>query len=247
MSRGWLASAGAGRSRGLLAAALARAESWLLEPAPPLEAAKPTAAASRPVVVVAGVARGCGASTVARALAAELALRDPCRAAVVAGPRAHAALPFGTPAAARLARAVAERAGVEARPSGRLCVADSANPALLEHAVRGLAPLVFDAEPGGGAGAAASLAARTVAVATPAVEPALAALVAASLARVGPEPLIALNRAPGEAAPAPAWDGRADALLPESRAGARMALAGRGAGGALGAAIAELADRCEEW
>jgi hypothetical protein len=47
---------------------------------------------------------------------------------------------------------------------------------------------------------------------------------------------------PGEETPATP----ATVELPESRLGSRIALAGREPPGALGAAVAELADRCEE-
>jgi hypothetical protein len=55
---------------------------------------------------------------------------------------------------------------------------------------------------------------------------------------VGAEPIVVLNRAPHDQAGAFA--------LPNSPMGARLALGGREARGALGRAIAELADLCEE-
>jgi hypothetical protein len=57
--------------------------------------------------------------------------------------------------------------------------------------------------------------------------------------RVGPEPIVVLARARGEA---DLWDGRFAVSLPESRMAAQAALAGRSPRGALGAALAELAD-----
>jgi hypothetical protein len=175
---------------------------------------------------------------------------------VVAGSDARGALPLGTPAAARLARLVAERAGVEARPSGRLCLAQDSDPPGLERALRGAASLVLDVALRGMAPAAASLADHVVLVAEPATEPALAEIVADSLARVGPRPIIVLNRAPSDqgaaptaadrlrAPPAAAWGNRAQVVVPSSLPGARLALGCRGAGGAFGAAIAALAERC---
>ena len=57
------------RAAGVVGAVLARAEAWLLEPAQPGLSDAP-ASPPRPVVAVRGLARGCGASTVARAVAA---------------------------------------------------------------------------------------------------------------------------------------------------------------------------------
>ena len=68
----------------------------------------------------------------------------------------------------------------------------------------------------------------------------LAAVVAESLSRVGPEPLVLLNRA-AEAGP---WEDRAHFVLPESRAAARLALGGRAPRGRLGDGIAALAELC---
>ena len=227
----------------------------LVQPPPPASAPSRAVVTPRPLVAVCGVRPGCGATTVARALAAELAGRDPLRSAVVAGSDARGALPLGTPAAARLARLVAERTGVEARPSGRLCLAQDSDPPGLERALRGAASLVLDVALRGMAPAAASLADRVVLVAEPATEPALAEIVADSLARVGPRPIIVLNRAPSDQgaaaaaadrlrAPPAAWGNRAHVLVPSSLPGARLALGCRGAGGAFGAAIAALAERC---
>lgn len=231
----------------LLAAALGRAEAWLLEPAgerlAPRHASDPIVPAARPLIVVTGAAPACGATTVARALGAELAVRDPVRTCAVSAAANGGGLPLGTPAAARLARAVTGRTGLGARPSGRLCLIDAADPLALEQAVDGLASLVVDAGARTAPGGAASIAWATVLVAAPRVEPALAALLATSLARIGPEPLVVLNRASGGAAGG--WSGRAHVELPSSAAAARFALAGRGAGGPFGRAVAELADLCE--
>lgn len=242
---------------------LARAVGFFVEPGPavlvkppaPARAA-PAAVTPRPLVVVCGVRPGCGATTVARALAAELASRDPLRSAVVAGSDARGALPLGTPAAARLARLVAERTGAEARPSGRLCLAREADPPLLERALRGAASLVLDVGLRGQAPAAASLADHVVLVAEPATEPALAEIVADSLGRVGPQPSVVLNRVPSEPGPAATaadrlrapsvgiWAGRAHIVIPSSVAAARLALGCRGATGSFGTAIAALAETC---
>jgi hypothetical protein len=68
-------------------------------------------------------------------------------------------------------------------------------------------------------------------------EPALARVGAECVARVGPSPVIVLNRAP--------HDQRGALALPNSPMGARLALGGREARGNLGRAIAELADLLE--
>src|SRR5437763_362193 len=85
------------RSLGLLATALARAEAWLLEPPEPVSAVV-VPDPPRPIVTVHGLAPRCGASTVARGLAAVLAMADPRGAAVVVGPLAGAGVQHRTPA-----------------------------------------------------------------------------------------------------------------------------------------------------
>ena len=198
-------------------------------------------ARSAPVVAVVGLAAGCGTTTVARALAAELALRDPAGAAVVCGPPPRRAGLLVSPGAARLAREMSRSRGITARAVGRLCLLPSTNLAAAATAAIDLAPVVLDVAHGSHAGCAAALADHVALVASPLVEPSLAAVVAASLARVGPEPLIVVNRAsePG------AWARRPALLLGDSRLAARRAARGRRAGAVFGAGVAELADRCE--
>lgn len=58
--------------RGAVASALAAARAWLIEPAVPLEQAPAAELDARPVVLVVGLAPGCGASVVARALASQI-------------------------------------------------------------------------------------------------------------------------------------------------------------------------------
>lgn len=228
--------------RGLLAAMLARVEDFLLEPAEPTrEAASPAPAAQRPVIAVFGLARRCGTTTVARALAAELAARDG-GAAAVSSPVSAAGIPLASPAAARLAKAMAEMPRARTRAVGRLCLVEGPSPLELADAARLHAPLVLDAGSEQVGGAAAAVADHVLLVGAPSVEPALAVVVTGCLARVGPEPLVVLNRADGR----PAWEGRAAHELPESRMGAQLALGGREPRGALGCAVAELADRCAE-
>jgi hypothetical protein len=238
---------GPGGPHGLVAGALAAAGSWLLEPAVPSPEEPPAAAPPglRPVVAVFGLARGCGVTVVARALAAELARRDAEGAAAVHCETRAAGIPLATQAAARLARALADVPGADTRAVGRLCLVAGAERAALADSARHLAPLVLDAGSASLGGAPAALADRVVVVTTPSAEPALAAVAADCLRRVGHEPTIVLNRTPADAeGPASKWARGTAHRLPESRMGAQLALGGREARGELGRAIAELADRC---
>ena len=225
--------------RGLMATALAKAGAWLVEPAE--SACEPLEIRARPALAVVGLAPGCGTTTVARALATELAIRDPSGAAVVAGEQSGGAVPLGSPAAGRLARALGEPESGGLRIVGRLCLVAPSTPARLTTALRHLAPVVFDVTYGEAPGVPASLADHVLLVASPAVEPALATVVAQSLARIGPEPRVVVNRAeePGS------WAERAAFVLADSRPGAQLALAGRQPRGRLSATLAELAVTCE--
>jgi hypothetical protein len=185
-----------------------------------------------------GLARSCGATVVARALAAELATRDPAGAAAVSCEARPVGLPLATRAATRLARVLADVPGATPRAVGRLCLVSGADPLALSDTARYFAPLVIDAGSTALGGAPASVADRTVLVSAEAVEPALARVGAACIARVGPEPIVVLNRAPHDQTGAMA--------LPNSPLGAQLALGGREARGELGRAIAELADLCED-
>jgi hypothetical protein len=225
--------------RGLLAAAAAAVESFFLEPvAPPPVADSAEPPEQRPVVCVFGLARGCGTTVVARALAAELAVRDPGGAAAVCSDAHPGGIPLATHAATRLAQVLEDVPGAVPRAVGRLCLVRGADPLRLCDAARHHAPLVIDAGSAALGGAPASVSDRTIIVTTQAVEPALARLGAECIARVGPAPVVVLNRAP--------HDGAGCFALPNSPLGARLALGGREARGELGRAIAELADLCEE-
>ena len=196
----------------------------------------------RPAIAVGGLTARCGTTTVARALAAELALRDREGAAIVSADAiAGGGIPLGTPAAGRLERAVQRSLPSQTRAVGRLCLtAVGSDPASLVEAARDLAPVVLDVTDPGSTAVAASLADAVVLVAVPTAEPALGAVLSDSLTRVGPEPLVVLNRdRDGDVR----WDGRCALRLPESRMGAQLALAGREARGELGRAVARLADR----
>jgi hypothetical protein len=222
---------------------LRRAGEWLVEPAaaasaepaPTLTVVPPR---SYPLVGVVGLARRCGATTVARALAAELASRHG-GAAVVASPTRPAVVPLGSSApAAHLADTLAQLD--ERRAAGRLCLAACSDARLLAAATRQVAPAVMEVQPGSAALDAARVLDRILLVASPALEPALAAAVAETIAAVADPPLIAVNRASDHGL----WLVHADVLVPDSRVGARLALAGREPRGWLGRAVEQLADLC---
>jgi hypothetical protein len=232
-----------GRRRPRAVAALA---DFLVEPASGAAAGDAAAAfasmgALRPVVVVVALAPRCGTTSVARALAAELALRDDGGAAIASAAEiAGGGIPLGTPAAGRLGRAVERALPCRVRAIGRVCLtAAGPSPAPLVEATRDLAPIVLDVGDPADAAVAASLADAVVLVAGPAVEPALAAVVSQSLSRVGPEPVVVLNR---DREADERWNGRCTLRLPDARMGAQLALAGREARGELGRAVARLAD-----
>lgn len=236
---------------GSLSTALATARGWFLEPAEPArEPVLPGRALPRPVIAVFGLARRCGATVVARALAAELACRDAHGAAAVhCEPRA-AGIPLATQQASRLARQLSEVPGADTRAVGRLCLVGGADPGALADTARHVAPLVLDAGTTSLGGVPAALADEVVVVGGPATEPALAGVAADCLARLGSDPIVVRNRARDDRfgddeRTATAWAARAAVSLPDSRMGAQLALGGREPRGELGRAIAALADRCE--
>jgi hypothetical protein len=222
---------------------LRRAGEWLVEPetadlltpTPPLAVVPPR---SYPLVGVVGLARRCGATTVARALAAELASRYD-GAAVVASPARPAVVPLGSSApAVQLAQTLAQ---LDARrAAGRLCLGACADAALLAAVTRQVAPAVMEVEPGTPALDAARVLDRILLVASPSLDPALAAAVAETIAAVAEPPVIAVNKASDHGP----WLVHADVLVPDSRVGARLALAGREPRGWLGRAVEQLADLC---
>lgn len=255
--------------QGLLAAAAAQIGNFLLEPAegPRAEPAEPVGARGaavaanrgsapvaqresarvplsppgpRPVVAVFGLARRCGATVVARALAAELAARDPEAVAAVASERRAGGIPLATLAAGRLAATLADVPGATTTAVGRLCLVEGAERLALAEAARALAPLVIDAGTTEVEGEPATVADRVLLVSAPGIEPALAAAAAACVQRFAGEAVIVLNRAASNAEP----PGGAGIVLPASRMGAQLALGGRQARGELGRAIGALADIC---
>lgn len=229
-----------GRPR-LLAAALARVDDFFFEKVG--GTALPHAALeTHPRVVVAGLGPRSGATAVARALGVEMAGRAG-GAAIVSTAR----LPARTAPTDRRARRLALAFGGEGvRASGRLCLVetdgDDAEPrplaprplAATAAAARYLAPFVADWPHGRPVSEAAALGAQVVLVAGPAVEPSLAAAVAAAV----PGALVVLNRAGA----LDDWAGSPDVVVPDARIAARLALAGRPARGRFGAAIARIAD-----
>ncbi|MFL5886276.1 MAG: hypothetical protein ACJ77M_14485 [Thermoleophilaceae bacterium] len=223
-----------------MSAWLARAESWLLEPPEPAAPAPevfepPPQPPVRPVVAVVGLGRGCGATTVARALAVELALRDPAGAAIVTSERLLGGAPaLGTAASVRLARSLRALGCTAVRATGRLCLV---REAVLPSGAQP-APLVLDAgrEATGSGGAD-----RTLLVAGPDIEPALALVVAASLEHGGRPPALIANRIEEPAR----WQAIGAFMTGESRLAAGLARAGREPRGQLGAAMRELVDGWE--
>jgi hypothetical protein len=228
-------AAAARRPSGLVALVAARAERWLLEPATPRPRAADPEPDARPVIAVIALGSRCGATTVARALAVELARRDRSGAAIVSATSRGPAPALATAPARRLARALPPEA---ASAAGRLCLLDDDDPALRELATSRPAPLVLDVPHGMAPEAPFALADAAVLVATPSIEPALADVIAASLTRDGCLPVIVLNRA----IDLEAWAGRDALTIPEARLGARLALAGRDPTPGLSRPIAYLAD-----
>jgi hypothetical protein len=207
--------------------ALARLGEWLVEPvsAPPFpDSARTTSTGDRPVVAVVGLAPGCGATTLARALAAVLARRDHGGTAIVAASSAPPGARLATRGAARLAA----RLGLAAHASGRLCLtAQEFDPALAQ-----LAPVVFETSE------LAPQARLTILVAPGDAEPALTELAA----RAHTKPLTVATHT----ADRTRWQDRAFLVLPQSRVSTRLAAAGWEPRGAYAAAVRRLAEQaCE--
>lgn len=225
--------------RSVLASAAEAVEAFFLQPTGArVEAEAAAPVELRQVVAVFGLARGCGATVVARGLAAELALRDSAGTAAVCCDERPAGIPLATHAAASLARVLEDVPGAVPRAVGRLCLVGGADPERLADTARHHAPLVIDAGSAALGGAPAALADVTLIVTRSNVEPSLARVAADCVARVGPAPVVVLNRSPHHQPGMLA--------LPNSSLGARLALGGREARGELGRAIAELADLLEE-
>ena len=188
--------------------------------------AEPAPLPARPVIAVVGLAPGCGASTLARALAATFARRDHSGVAIVASAHEAAGSHLATRPAIRLA---SRQPG--ARAAGRLCLTSPDAAAQLTH----LAPLVLDLRSADTTHAA--LAHIAILVAPGDTEPALAELAAQTLNALT---VVASTDDPSR------WQERALLVLPRSRLGARLAAGGWEPRGTFGAALARIADACEE-
>ena len=242
-----------GRGGGVLAAALARAHAFLLEPPTDRPAAPAFQPGRPPVVVVRGLARGCGASAVARALTAVLARDDPAGAAVLVGGPSGFGPRLASPPALRLARMLAASGCDAVRASGRVCLVADLHPGAAESLAHAC-PLVIDvghaSPPAEGLGHADV----AVLVASPVVEPALVAAVEASLTAAGHRVEVVANRVdPADAGRERREDPAARRALrfagaplaiAESRLAAQLALACREPRGPFAVPIAELAERC---
>ena len=229
------------RRPGLVWGALRSLEDWLLEPESDASMPEPAAAAPDPqrvVVAVAGVRSGCGVSTVARALAARLAIADPDGAAVLIATDDQPLPPAIAGRQASRLRSSLHAAGIAGRAGGRLCTLRFSEPGRAAELARPHAPVVIDVPHAREARAAAAAADLVVIVAPGDAEPALAQAFAES--RAGGPVLVVANR-PRESE---RWAGRAAAMLPESRIAARLAGAGWPAGGSFGRAIGEIAEVC---
>lgn len=223
-----------------LAAALERAQAFLLEPPFAADAVPAPVAPARPVcrdhqVVVTATSRRSGATTIARALAQALAVPADRAGHLVSlrPPSAVSRAPAGVsaweiPPALDDPSEIAEYGGTLAR------LARGA----------GAAAVVWDAQAEDLPRAAGALAAcdAVVCVADGSAEPSLCALVGDMLGeRYGVRVLLAANRVrdPDE------WSGRCAVAVPDSRLAAVRIARGRPPGGAVGAAIAELATLLE--
>jgi hypothetical protein len=234
--------AGRGGRSGIVATALAHAERFLLD-APERDAARTSHPAPRPpVVAVVALAPRCWTTTVARGVGAVLAARAETGVGLVCGPCGGVSLAIATAPAARLSKGIAEQVDAAPRVGGRRCLIDCDPRIARAQALRNEVPLVVDVPHGADPSEATALADAIVLVAAGSTEPALAAVVGASLARSGPEPLVVVSRPDEDAI----WDDRPARRLADSRLGSRIALAGREPPGSFGAVLGELADRCLE-
>jgi hypothetical protein len=216
-----------------MSAALARAQDFLLEPAPPRATTPALLTQGRVEAVVLGLRSGSGASTLARGLAATLesVRAAPAHLLALGGSRRGPAVAGGgalrggshweVPADLQDSEAVAEYGRTVSRLAGE----------------RGA--LVWDVPPQelGRAAEAAARAHAVIAVAPGGGEPALAEVVRGLLAERFEPVLLLANNVSDPAR----WSGRADVCVPASRWGALLSARGRRPGGAFGRALEELA------
>ena len=226
----------------LIAAALARAQGFLLEPAAAVEPA-PTAIAPAPLascgpvdVVVTGLSRRSGATTVAAGLAQALA--------VPGGRSAHLVSLRAEPGGAR--RAPPGVAAWELPPALRDAeeVADYGATLGRLAAGGGEAAVVWDVRADDVARAARLMedCDAVVCVAAGSAEPALCTLVCEMLAERYGRVVLVANRVDDEGA----WSRRAAVAVPDSRLAAILIARGRTPGGAVGASMSRLAALVEE-
>ena len=231
----------------LVAAALARAQAFLLEPAPASPLPSPPSAFGAPVratvrdlkVAVVGLTPGCGSSTIARGLAIALGGQG-----------------------ARSAQLISVAADGDGNSGGWLADKTFAGgsrwevpggldgDAIVEHAstiarvAGGPVAIVWDLASSeiGRARQAALEADAVVLVAGDRSKPALAQLVSCMLSeRFGRVLLVATRVADPSR-----WRGRAIASVPESRLGAALLARGRRPAGGLGAALVQIASAVED-
>jgi hypothetical protein len=225
----------------LIAAALARAQGFLLEPAaavepPAVTIARPPLASCGPVdVVVTGLSRGSGATTVAAGLAQALGIPGGRSAHLIslrAEPGARRAPPgvvaWELPPALRDADEVADYGAT----LGRLAAGG------------GHAAVVWDVCADDVARAARLMqdCDAIVCVAAGSAEPALCTLVCDMLAERYGRVVLVANRVGEE----DAWAGRAAVAVPDSRLAAILIARGRTPNGAVGAAMSHIAAIVEE-
>lgn len=204
--------------------ALARIGAWLVEPAPRFpnqgRISTLTPERDRPVVAVVSLAPGCGATTLARALATVLARRDHGGVAIVAASQPSPGARLATRGAARLAAGL----GLAAHAAGRLCFTSQQFDPALAH----LAPVVFETS------APAPDAHLTLLLAPGDAEPALTELAA----RVHANPLTVASHT----ADHDRWGDRAFLVLPQSKVSARLAAVGWEPRGRYAAAVTQLVE-----
>lgn len=222
----------------LLAAALARAQGFLLEPAaePAASRVEPAGRALVPAepirVAVLGLGHRSGVTTVALGLAVALSLR---------GSRSVHLVSLG---GGETRREPGEVTLWEVPPGLRKPSEVAEYGATVERLAGEGPALVWDVPAGEAERASAAIAAcdRVVGVAAGSAEPVLASLVCGMLGERYGAVLLVANRVRDR----DAWAGRCAAALPESRLGALLAARGRMPGGELGVTLRRLAETVED-
>jgi hypothetical protein len=224
----------------LLAAALARAQGFLLEPAerpaPPVAAPFAPGAAEPVQVAVTGLSCGCGASTIAAGLALAL---------VIPGTRPSHLVSFGPDGSGKrgnLGPVVRWELPPALREADEL--ADYSTTLARLAGARAGAAVVWDvpSEEMGRAGGVVEACDALVCVAEGSAEPVLCSLVRDMLAQRFGRVILVANRV---REPEP-WAGLCELLMAESRLTAALVARGRAPGGAMGEALGRLAAVVEE-